>query len=1242
MAANLILKIIAGGFTGYITNTYAINMLFKTYTPLNLGGVIIKTKDEFINDVSSLVEKRLIKDQSIGSKVNLNELNDKLTMAQREFWEKYLPNECRVKLEAIDGCSAFLESIKDDIKESKIDLFFEELKNSLGDRELRDILNVEPIERISKDIAKGFEIEIQNLNDENFEFLTLELEPLFQNAHARYLSAKDNSRLNMQSALDGKNSIAQNMILKEQFYSEISERSISAILPAIDQKKFKYELKILLKAYILENIKSDQKSIWAKKFYDRIQNLDYPIIHFLREPQKEILKNWLVQNLPQLTTNLLSWIVQKKDQIEDLLQSSIDEVVESTKGQRSPMIQSILENKTKSIVQDKKLIELLTNALENAENTFLLGEYLADNIIEKLEHKNVSDIVKYLNENFGFNTGILEKIIDIILAEIIDGIDLISIDFLLDKKLRELGVIGEKLKILVERELVNKIEGNIGSKLELMQDGKELEHDLKKWISLLSKTDILSTWVENMIDHAVSWNFGSIINLFLIKAGDSIFEKIDSKFEKYEKFDLAEILEKVRNIGTNRSEDIDILEAMYNHLDGKIEGIIKNQLEGLEEQELLELVHDFMGRELKPISYFGAGLGAVAGLALSRVDSSIYVNAATFGAVGYLTNVIALQMLFRPYKQNKLLSRIPLLNKLDQGYIVKNKAAFGKNLGEAVANHLLHQSSIENYITENRIQFETSVEVYMRDKIQDDTFNSFIKENTCFRVKAWTDEYWSDIVLSAFSFLKDRDNFSKLKISEELSKTLEYGVEKYLKGLEKEQLRVILEKIMDDEIDLESIWDLRKIMESYEGKTLTSIIGNNSYEGLKTQIALKARVEFCSEKCISKFLNNLNERILNVDESKSIEKLFDGKLKNLVDTKQDRLFDFLKKQILSWLVSQKKTLSEKIDDNIKSSLGFFEKIGYMSADGPHLVEDITEHLIETKFPEFIELEISSIRNLSFEIVDKAIWKSKVSKIHDVFEQKVVFEKLSTIITDRKVLVELGDELEKIVIWTMDEFKTKSLFDILNLLGIESELFKNRIIDKFDFSRGVDDIEISSQLIELLISEIKAIAVEGILVWLEPEWINDEFKSLYNGIHFKNMSTKFIENSLFNTINKESFADNIVEMFGDINDKSKLNEELKRIADLATVNLINDLFDKKVPDEVIKDLSRRCSSAILESGRDNLEEILQIIDLKKLIEMEVDEMSAVEIHELFKGFAGRYFRKLEAYGGIGAVFGLLPF
>jgi hypothetical protein len=41
-------------------------------------------------------------------------------------------------------------------------------------------------------------------------------------------------------------------------------------------------------------------------------------------------------------------------------------------------------------------------------------------------------------------------------------------------------------------------------------------------------------------------------------------------------------------------------------------------------------------------------------------------------------------------------------------------------------------------------------------------------------------------------------------------------------------------------------------------------------------------------------------------------------------------------------------------------------------------------------------------------------------------------------------------------------------------------------------------------------------------------------------------------------------------------------------------------------------------------------------------MEVDEMSAVEIHELFKGFAGRYFRKLEAYGGIGAVFGLLPF
>lgn len=51
---------VLGAFSGYITNTYAVNMLFKEYTPLKLGGVVKKNKEKFIDEISSLVEKDII------------------------------------------------------------------------------------------------------------------------------------------------------------------------------------------------------------------------------------------------------------------------------------------------------------------------------------------------------------------------------------------------------------------------------------------------------------------------------------------------------------------------------------------------------------------------------------------------------------------------------------------------------------------------------------------------------------------------------------------------------------------------------------------------------------------------------------------------------------------------------------------------------------------------------------------------------------------------------------------------------------------------------------------------------------------------------------------------------------------------------------------------------------------------------------------------------------------------------
>ena len=60
--------LVSGSLTGYGTNYYAVKMLFKKYGPW--GGVILKTRPEFTQSVSELVERDIINKQTIEKELN--------------------------------------------------------------------------------------------------------------------------------------------------------------------------------------------------------------------------------------------------------------------------------------------------------------------------------------------------------------------------------------------------------------------------------------------------------------------------------------------------------------------------------------------------------------------------------------------------------------------------------------------------------------------------------------------------------------------------------------------------------------------------------------------------------------------------------------------------------------------------------------------------------------------------------------------------------------------------------------------------------------------------------------------------------------------------------------------------------------------------------------------------------------------------------------------------------------------
>ena len=88
----LVFQGISGGVAGYITNKYAVDMLFKEYTPLKLGGVIKKKKEKFIEEISDLVERDIINAETLKAQIATKNLNVYIEQIAEAFFEKGLVN----------------------------------------------------------------------------------------------------------------------------------------------------------------------------------------------------------------------------------------------------------------------------------------------------------------------------------------------------------------------------------------------------------------------------------------------------------------------------------------------------------------------------------------------------------------------------------------------------------------------------------------------------------------------------------------------------------------------------------------------------------------------------------------------------------------------------------------------------------------------------------------------------------------------------------------------------------------------------------------------------------------------------------------------------------------------------------------------------------------------------------------------------------------------------------------------
>ena len=114
----------------------------------------------------------------------------------------------------------------------------------------------------------------------------------------------------------------------------------------------------------------------------------------------------------------------------------------------------------------------------------------------------------------------------------------------------------------------------------------------------------------------------------------------------------------------------------------------------------------------------------------------LLVSVGVGASIGYITNYIAIKMLFRPYKPIKL-GEITIF---PQGIIPREKQALAKKVGEVVRDYILSEEEVKKILTSKEVQEE--IEKFLDEKIE----NMLDRDIQEFLTKEEIAEKFADII----------------------------------------------------------------------------------------------------------------------------------------------------------------------------------------------------------------------------------------------------------------------------------------------------------------------------------------------------------------------------------------------------------------------------------------------------------------------------------------------------------------
>lgn len=1356
---NLAIQIIAGGFVGFITNTFAINMLFKEYTRFRFGGVIKKTKDEFILNISQLVEDSIITHETVYKEFSKDTFRETIKVVLDDILEKSLDETLGdVKLGEIHEFDAFVESAKQNF-EPDLDQGIQDIlgallrltnfKDTISTENLSGIIAA-AIKRASQTIentdifettmhsiinhmqdVKGSELLnksiIDTLKSKLNEFLNIQNNNYTQQ-HRDYLISNVNvifDALNIETLILTEYERALDINLKKMFFNPKDHHAKQYIDVKIDN---------LLNSNDVERLLSDL----IDAFIMYLSKVDKTIFDVVSLTFDDRFEKFMSKSLPIVFSEAALFIKKYSAELDDIIIDTLDQSIENSTGFRAYLVKliknSLLDYLKNKSAPTKVIIEIL-EAQDEAEI-----KHLSDKIIAFVKHKKISELAKILIENKSIDSDKIARYILKYISQILKNLPTNEMDKFTNKTIKAYmsQEVDQKIRrwidnsarsflmdLLVKASNLNRLTSSLINTLtqhlenaslkavcttqeasitaylksEVLNQLRDCDAKLSNWAAGQLKKTFDDKPMDALIPKDMILTIGEALNKL---AKDRIGNTLDT-LSAYEVKNAKSLTHKVDNLTGKMSHYLHVL--MGDHLEkimqGNVKKLVKDNLNKYSADEICDLVHGFMGKELKPITRLGALFGGLVGIIPGIFQSvgsfdprTIFMNVIIFAFVGWFTNVLAIEMLFKPYTNNKIISNIPYFKRFSVGFIIKNKQDFAVNMAHFVKNDLLDVGGIEEKLD----VFYSSYKATLIERSREDGTKfllDFLEKNKTEHIRwmkeksllslnqkkaeiatkivAVIDDYKfgddlinsiSDVVVKAVADNTDKinDAINDLLFELTTSHRLNDFIVKQMAELDISTCGEIGAAQMMDRVKKD--FKVDELMVAFYNKNrekrLSDLIDPKSSDQVMSPIIdyllSKENLEKVYSAVTSFFQTEFNK-------DQTIDRAWHGAIKKYGDRLITEFFTSTNESLIKLIDNHKKEFSNFVNQKIKDDLSTFKKWGYNVLNMNQLVENTVNELVKVPVPEFINKTRNDLESLVFNLVEKSVYTVKTSKI-DNFIEKTGFDSIITAFIDKEdenstvkkslvnILGMLTDELGKVHLFTVAE-----IFDLDSkqkmVVRFEQEfLYAEKVMtDVIDRAQQAMTTQVSA-LIHHYLFDVKAHCGDSkVLIFSKTEAHKKNLHHLIGAVGLDEMMRHIVRDNSYKVLSAFAYNQSVTDLIGKDRLGAVLCDGLKNVFEKEDFDdsleefigtyysVLLDKFPDTVPDAFMNASLSYLTDAAFVSIKPNMNKILSDINFDLITEKAINNMSGKEIHKLFYDFAGRYFKKLKLYGAFGGFFGI---